>query len=165
MSILLAIDPGLSGGIAWQIGSGKACAVKMPETESDIAEIIDAPEIHAALVNGTSVVAFIENVPIAMPGKGAAMAKLNANAGFIRGLLCGLGIRTILVRPVKWQEHYEFGSKPKKRNAKGEMVPDDTTWKNKLKAEAQRRFPGLKVTLDTADALLILDYAKAQPTH
>lgn len=28
-------------------------------------------------------------------------------------------------------------------------------WKNKLKAEAQRRFPAIKVTLDNCDALLI----------
>jgi hypothetical protein len=34
-------------------------------------------------------------------------------------------------------------------------------WKNKLKAEAQRRFPDLKVTLKTADALLILEWVLA----
>jgi len=34
--------------------------------------------------------------------------------------------------------------------------------KNKLKAEAQRRFPEHKVTLKTSDALLILDYAMAR---
>lgn len=32
-------------------------------------------------------------------------------------------------------------------------------WKNKLKAEAQRRFPHLSATLASSDALLILDYS------
>jgi hypothetical protein len=35
-----------------------------------------------------------------------------------------------------------------------------TEWKNKLKGEAQRLFPSEDVTLDTADALLILEYSK-----
>ena len=34
-------------------------------------------------------------------------------------------------------------------------------WKNKLKAEAQRRFPQLNVTLKTADALLIIEWVRA----
>ena len=159
MSVLIAIDPGMSGGIAWQIAGGKPAATKMPETEPDIAEILDTPEIYTALVSGHEVVAYMENVPIGMAGRGAAMSKLNANAGYIRGLLCGLGIRTVLIRPTKWQQFYEFGKKGKKPDGK----PDDTAWKNKLKAEAQRRFPDIKVTLDTADALLLLDYARSQP--
>jgi crossover junction endodeoxyribonuclease RuvC len=151
--IIIAIDPGLSGGIAWRNGTATAAA-KMPPTEPDIAEVI------LGATRGSygehDVVAYIENVPIGMPGKGAAMAKLNANAGFIRGLLCGVGIRTILVRPVKWQKHYELGTRS--------GCDSDSQWKNKLKAEAQRRFPHLKVTLDTADSLLILDYAIATGT-
>lgn len=39
-----------------------------------------------------------------------------------------------------------------------------TAWKNKLKAEAQRLFPSIKVTLKTADALLIYEYAKKEST-
>lgn len=37
-------------------------------------------------------------------------------------------------------------------------------WKNKLKAESQRRFPTLSNTLANADALLILDYSFQQLT-
>ena len=32
-----------------------------------------------------------------------------------------------------------------------------TEWKNKLKSEAQRRYPDQTVTLATADGLLIMD--------
>ncbi len=37
-----------------------------------------------------------------------------------------------------------------------------TDWKNKLKSDAQRRFPGIRVTLGNCDALLLLDYACRQ---
>jgi hypothetical protein len=34
-----------------------------------------------------------------------------------------------------------------------------TVWKNKLKAEAQRRWPDQKITLKTADAFCLLSHA------
>ena len=44
--------------------------------------------------------------------------------------------------------------------AKSFNAREKTAWKNKLKAEAQRRFPDLRVTLKTCDALLILEVAR-----
>lgn len=147
---LITVDPGLSGGIAWQVpDNGIPVVVKMPATESDICDLLQN------VIRGEDAVAYIEDVPIGMPGKGAASSKLNANAGFLRGVLTALKVRIIKVRPAKWQQYFSLG----KRSG----CASDTEWKNRLKGEAQRRFPGLKVTLDTADALLLLDYAKAQP--
>jgi hypothetical protein len=40
------------------------------------------------------------------------------------------------------------------------MCSQPGEWKNKLKAEAQRRFPKQKVTLANADALLIYEWAR-----
>jgi hypothetical protein len=37
-----------------------------------------------------------------------------------------------------------------------------TIWKNKLKTRAQQLYPGIKVTLANADALLILRYAELE---
>jgi hypothetical protein len=56
-----------------------------------------------------------------------------------------------MVRPQKWQKWLGLG------RASGCGSPRE--WKNKLKAEAQRRFPYLNVTLKTADALLILEHS------
>ena len=63
------------------------------------------------------------------------------------GALMAFGWRIIEVPPVRWQKWLGIG------RCGGD--------KNKLKAEAQRRFPNDRVTLMTADALLILDYARA----
>jgi hypothetical protein len=60
-----------------------------------------------------------------------------------------------MVRPAKWQQHFGLG----KRSG----CASDTEWKNKLKQAAQRLYPDIKVTLDTADALLLLEYGRVQP--
>jgi len=150
MKTLISVDPGQSGGIAW-INYKFDCvdSIKMPETEGDILD-----RLQNIVAESVSTIAYVELVPIGMPGKGAAMAKLNANAAFIRGCFMALHVRMILVRPAEWQQYYNLGTRS--------ACKDDTTWKNKLKAEAQRRFPDQTVTLKTADALLILDYARNQ---
>ena len=79
------------------------------------------------------------------------MFNFGRNFGFLLGTLAGLYIRTELITPQKWQKALGLGT------SKG-MKP--TEWKNKLKAEAPRLFPDIKVTLKTADALLILEATK-----
>lgn len=67
--------------------------------------------------------------------------------GVLIGALMAFGWRIIQPTPQQWQKWLEIGK-----------VGGD---KNKLKAEAQRRFPTVDgITLKTADALLILDYAE-----
>ena len=56
----------------------------------------------------------------------------------------------VLVRPQTWQKDFGLGT--------ASRCASKSEWKNKLKAEAQRRFPHLGVTLQTADALLILEW-------
>jgi hypothetical protein len=57
----------------------------------------------------------------------------------------------VLVRPQVWQKGFGLGT--------ASTCASKSEWKNKLKAEAQRRFPHLPVTLKTSDALLLLEYA------
>jgi len=150
---IITIDVGKSGGIAWQIPGAKVAVEKMPDTERDTFELLDMIVRNEPLIDRPQrCVAFVENVPVGMAGKGAASSKLNFNAGLIRGILIGLNVRIELVRPQKWQQHFSLGKRAD--------CATDTIWKNKLKAEAQRRFPGLTVTLATADALLLLEYAQ-----
>jgi hypothetical protein len=63
------------------------------------------------------------------------------------GVVKTLKIPITLVTPQEWQKHFSLGT--------ASACASKTVWKNKLKAEAQRRFPACKVTLKTADALLI----------
>jgi hypothetical protein len=68
--------------------------------------------------------------------------------GVLIGALMARCVRIIEPTPQQWQKWLQVGT-----------IGGD---KNKLKAEAQRRYPAQKITLKTADALLILDYAIAK---
>ena len=151
MKTILAIDPGLSGGIAiW--GYGKTECFAMPETEGDLVDFIKSAKAAACMDVG-ELVCVLEQVG-GFAGKaqpGSAMFRFGEHFGFLKGVIQTLEIRLELVRPQVWQKGFGLGT------ASGCASKSD--WKNKLKAEAQRRFPHLAVTLKTADALLILDYA------
>ena len=82
---------------------------------------------------------------------GKAPYRFGENAGVLKGTIQTMGMRLELVRPQVWQKAFSLGT--------ASACASKTIWKNKLKAEAQRRFPHLEVTLKTADALLILEYA------
>lgn len=146
--IAVAIDPGASGGIAARVTGAAAVATKMPATEEDVYEHLRVAT-PAALWHQPRT-AFIEEVGgyVGKQQPGSAMFKFGRNFGFLLGCLTALRFRIILIKPQKWQKILSLGT------SKGMTK---TQWKNKLKAEAQRRYPALKVTLATADALLILD--------
>jgi hypothetical protein len=151
MTTILAIDPGLSGGLAVR-QFGKTDCHAMPETLGDVFELIAGFQAAAA-VEGHALVCVLEEVG-GFAGKaqpGSAMFKFGEHYGFVQGVVRSLGIRLELVRPQVWQKAFGLGT--------ASRCASKTVWKNKLKAEAQRRYPQLKVTLKTADALLILDYA------
>jgi crossover junction endodeoxyribonuclease RuvC len=154
MNLTIAIDPGLSGGIAYQLDGQPAQAVPMPSTEGDLVELI-----RSLTANAESAVAVVEEVGgyigVAQPGSSAF--KFGRNFGFILGVLQALNVRLELVRPQRWQKSFALGT------ASGCATKSE--WKNKLKSCAQRLYPNLKPTLATADALLILDYAcRTAPT-
>jgi hypothetical protein len=56
-----------------------------------------------------------------------------------------------LIAPQTWQKEFAI------RRDKGELK---SHWKERLKSVAQRLFPYLKVTLSTADSLLLAEYAR-----
>jgi hypothetical protein len=149
--IILAIDPGKSGGFAVHI-HGENAAGKMPDTLKELALHAQGVTIEAQ----SDAVAYLEDVPkfCGHNRPAASIFTLAENFGAAQGILAALNIRTIRVRPQDWQKGLNLG---KRRDCK-----TDRDWKAKLKAEAQRRFPALNVTLATADALLLLDYALRQ---
>lgn len=168
--MIIAIDPGASGAIAWCEKDGTDVhVVNMPETRRDT---IDA--IKAACGRDLETVCYHEKINPFIPDGGASMM-FNFGASVER---CGciietLGIRLIEIPPKAWQKELGLGSSDRiKVPNKGEATPEEIKaakahnakakgeWKNKLKEEAQRRFPNLKVTLKTCDALLILEVAK-----
>ena len=149
VKLTIAVDPGLSGGIAYQRDRQPAQAVAMPATEGDLVVFL-----RDLTSDAKDAVAFVEEVSgyvgVAQPASGAF--KFGRNFGFVLGVLQTLKVRIELVRPQRWQKSLGLGS------ASG--CASKTEWKNKLKGAAQRLYPSLKPTLATADALLILDYAR-----
>lgn len=146
---IIGIDPGQSGGYAVQ-SEKSYWASPMPDTLNDLVSAFYDMKFSC---DTGELVAYVENIPKFCGPKlpGSSVFVMAENFGAIQGILAALSIRTIMVRPQEWQKGLGVGT----RNA----CKSKTQWKQKLKAEAQRRFPTLKLTNATADAALILDYA------
>lgn len=165
----IGIDPGVTGGLAVIDSSGGRKVSKMPETEADVWDWICAAvgfdedkEDPDRIEMRTMAVIEEQRArptnwfdPKAKKWTGSILKStcmLYGSYSFLRGLLTAAGVRFVAVMPQDWQKG--LGIPPKK---KGETP---TRWKNRLKAEAQRLFPPEKVTLATADALLIAEYCR-----
>ena len=124
----------------------------MSDTQGDLLGLLR--EIRATvLTEGGELVCVLEEVS-GFAGKaqpGSAMFRFGEHFGFLKGIIQALEVRLVLVRPQVWQRGFGLGT--------ASACASKTIWKNKLKAEAQRRFPHLNVTLKTADALLILEHS------
>ena len=150
----LGIDPGSAGGFAAVTENGDCLlwpAAEFP-TERDLWEWFQCrrPSLIA------EVTAVIEKVGGYMPGSagniGSAMFKFGQNFGMLRAFLCAAGIPYEEVTPAAWQKALGIPTR-KKTETKSQQ-------KNKLKAAAQRLFPQEKVTLATADALLLAEFCR-----
>lgn len=160
MKTLIAIDPGKNGGIAFgfvhSLQSGQVLAFAMPDTDGDVLDLLKN-RILADHAEGSESIVYLEHVGGYAGGAGSpgsAMFNFGQGFGFLKGAVMALGVRLELVKPQLWQKSFHLGT--------ASACASKTEWKNKLKVEAQRRFPGIKVTLKTADALLILDWARSQ---
>ncbi len=144
---LLAIDPGASGGFAWR-SWGTVHACKMPDTDGEVLALLKDIRVmgieRLIIEDQTGVVG--PNIRVAA----SSMFTFGRGFGFILGAAMALEFRVELVRPRNWQKALALGSKA--------AAGSPTEWKHKLKATAERLFPGMKITLRTADALLLLDY-------
>lgn len=149
----IGIDPGANGGIAYTSPDGDKCA-PLPDTIKDFTDlIVEILNNQGYFANDAiPTICFMEEPPKfvkAIPG--ASVFVMARNFGQMEGVLTAIGVPLKLVRPQAWQKAHNVG-------IKGERTT--TAWKNKLKAEAQRLYPSCKVTLATADALLILNAAQ-----
>ena len=146
----LGIDPGWGGGIASIDvfnGGCVAAASKMPSTERDIYDLISELASDADH-------AVIERVH-SMPDQGVASSfKFGHNYGFVRGCLVACLVPFTEVTPRRWMRGLGIRTRGKKETP--------TEWKNHLKSKAQQLFPQERVTLATADALLIAEYCRRE---
>jgi len=87
-----------------------------------------------------------------IPGMGSAMFNFGTSFGALEMALTAARIPFEIITPAKWQSGVGVVGRKKSESK--------TVWKNRLKAHAERLFPGIKVTLAIADSLLIATYCK-----
>lgn len=150
----LGIDPGASGGLAC-IADGIVEAVRMPDGEGVWRWINDrASPLRTCLLE--QVRGFIggEGQP------GSAMFNFGRQYGVCQEALTiaklQFGMTFDEAPPEVWQR--ELGL------LRNKQTTSKTEWKRVLKAEAERLFPQVKVTLYTADALLLAYVCKKRHT-
>lgn len=142
----LGIDPGMGGGLAVLCGD-KVSLTPMPRTDQDIIAWLES---HSWLTENLNY-GVIEQVH-SMPAQGVSSTfKFGMSYGALRMCLIALQIPFETVSPQKWQKTVGISSRKKEGR---------TDHKNRLKARAQELFPKEKITLATADALLLAYYCR-----
>lgn len=146
---IIGIDPGLNGGFA-VFDDGKFYAIPfttMADVDYKLSGLLfgkKTPETKA----------YIEEPPVFFKGAGgglASQAKLHRNFGQYEGMLMGWGMAFETVRPQKWQAGLPGLAK---------LAGKDR--KRALHNLAAQRYPQLKPTLKTCDAILIAEYGMKQ---
>ena len=157
--LLITVDPGRSGGVAVRYPDGRVNAWAMPDTDVDTLDLL-CDIISSARRERWRLQAGIEKVSGYIGGKGqpgSAMFRFGESYGFVVGVMMALEVPLYLIRPQQWQRALQLGS-----------VADHGSkprWKRHLRAEAARRFPHLRPTLATADALLLLEHLAQLSAH
>jgi len=149
--IVIAIDPGASGACAVLLDQGARATAFPFKGEADFVSLM---QDYASLAKKEKreVYVYIEKVGGFIAGNktpGSAMFNFGRNAGFQLGVCQALGFRIEEVPPATWQKRFPCKTKRSENGAQH---------KRELREHAAKRFPQLKPTLATADALLILDY-------
>ena len=164
MKPILAIDPGASGGFAWQDSGGKVHCIPMPQTEDDVILFIRSRSCDGCAVTLEKVGGFISG----SRGMGSSMFNFGMNFGIIKASAICFGMPLTLVTPQRWQKEitdkrkkdFNYEAVLTKGKNKGKTVIKNN-WKEHLVSRAQCLFPQVQnISLKTADALLILHYAK-----
>lgn len=163
--VFLGIDPGASGGFAVLSSSGKVTTWKMPATKKEVWDMLQWEAVGQ--LSGIRHFAAIEKVGGYMgrgvgergggAANGSAMFKFGMSYGSLRMALIAAGIPFEEVPPAVWQRG--LGIPPRKREGK-KVVESKSAFKSRLKQKAQQLFPSEKVTLATADALLIAEFCR-----
>lgn len=138
--VIIAIDPGRGGAIA-RLNGAKLTVVPMPPTERDCWDAI------VELRTGYECRGVIEQVH-SMPRQGVVSTfKFGVQYGSMRMALVAAKIPFIEVSPRRWQKLLSVSPR-----RKGEPA---SALKNRLKAMAQQLYPTHRITLITADAILL----------
>lgn len=150
--IILGFDAGVNGGMAIIYPDGQAVIHSFNGTDEYRDNVNQA--LTYANAEKYQIKAYVEELTGIVCGSmitPPASFKLGRSLGQIEGILIGLNIPFELVRPQVWQ-----------KGLNGVKGVQGVAKKRKLKEIASRLYPDNKITLKTADALLIADYGVKQ---
>lgn len=158
ISAVIGIDPGSNGGIAVFIPGYPVKAVKMPK---DITELADFLSYYKEISNP---IIFLEKLsvrpddvgvgPDGKPnmGKIYRIQKLMANFEHLKALIEVAGVPYVMVHPASWQTKLKL-------RVRGQQE-EKAERKRRYALKASELYPGVKVTLWNADALLIMHFGR-----
>ena len=146
---IIGIDPGKNGGIA--VYDTYVKAVKMVDDYDKISNMF----IYHLNISDNKAITFIEKVQLWKSddkGKQFGIQKMLAHYERLKSCLENCKMPYIEVPPVTWQSYLKLRIKGKKEESQDR--------KRRYKEIAQRKFEkqNIKVTLNTADALLIMNF-------
>ena len=151
---MIAIDPGITGAVAWFSQSGVYQVHDLPvmakgKGQSKVKSQIDPAGLKRLLepYHRDWETVLIERVS-AMPGQGvASMFSMGDTFGCVRAVCAVMGFRVEIVTPQAWKKHYRLGKD-----------------KEVVRAKAIELFPNAplnrKKDHNRAEALLIANYGK-----
>ncbi len=141
----VGIDPGKNGGIAIFWGDGSIDAYRFPKKQELLVNIIEKIKKHCR-IEKYNCKWVIEDVHALYGSSAKATFSFGRNLGYWEGVLSSKRIKWSKISPKVWQSKYTLSKEKKNR-------------KNELKALAQKMVK-FKVTLATADAILIANWSK-----
>ena len=149
---VIGIDPGKQGGIAiYTKEDGMVRTVRMPESTDDLAELLSYYKQNYMPI------AFLEKLNLhrsdtEVPGKVFGIQKLLQNYAQLRTVLELNGIPFVMVHPLSWENKLGL-------RVRG-LREEKAQRKRRYRDIAGKIYPGNKVTLWNADALLIMHFGR-----
>jgi len=157
INAIIGIDPGSSGALCVFIPGKLVKVIKMPK---DITELRD---FFAYYAENFKPIVFLEKLSVrpddvVVQGDRAAMGKLYriqklmANFEHLKALAETAGIPYVMVHPASWQTKLKL-------RVRG-VHEEKADRKKRYQEHAAKLYPGVKVTLWNADALLIMHFGR-----
>ena len=148
--IVVGVDPGKDGGVAVMRSTADGATAllavrKMPETDVDKLDLFRSVAGRWGRDR-----CYLERAH-PMPKQGLTSTfKFGEGYGFVRSSILAAGFSLVIVRAQDWQASV-LGAKKRPKEEK-------PAHKRRLRGIAQQMFPDVRVTLSTADALLIASF-------
>lgn len=157
INCVIGIDPGANGGIAIYIPGQNTKVAKMPK------DISDLRDFFAYYCENFKPIVFLEKLSVrpddvmvqgdrAAMGKMYRIQKLMANYEHLKALAETSGVPYVMVHPMTWQTGLNL-------RIRGQHE-DKADRKRRYQDHAGKLYPGVKVTLWNADALLIMHFGR-----